>query len=111
MALDVYFREDIANILRSVNMAGSGRASIVNREIAKAAGKDGQLDAADLADRLDIYEQGYLDALGAIAAAFGIVGTQSSELVPDMLVAHSQQDDSLAQVITQSWNLKPKVPI
>lgn len=31
-----------------------------------------QIDTSELSDRLDLYQQGYSDALGAVAVAFGI---------------------------------------
>jgi hypothetical protein len=105
MALDVYFREDIANIFRSINLAGSGTASLVNREISRAASKNEQLDAADLAERLEIYEQGYLDALQAVAAAFGIMPNVPVEAVPDMLAAQNRQDNVPTHAIAQSWDV------
>ena len=81
MALDVYFREDIANILRSVNMAGGGTAAIVHQEIEKAMRQGLPIETADLADHLDIYQQGYRDALGAVAAAFGVLPNLTPEVI------------------------------
>ncbi len=111
MPLDVYFRENIANVLRSVNMAGGGTAAIVNQEIEKAMRKEGQIDAADLAEHLGIYRQGYRDALGAVAAAFGILPSPTANIVPDMLAAHNAQDDVETQHMARSWRMKPKVSI
>ena len=86
MALDVYFKDDIANVLRSVNMAGGGTAAIVYQEIEKAMRQRQPVETADLADHLDVYQQGYRDALGAVAAAFGILPNPETDVVPDMLV-------------------------
>ena len=73
MALDIYFRENIARVLESVDVASGGTVALINEEMEKAARKKRQLDNEELADHLRIYRQGYKDALAAVAVAFGIL--------------------------------------
>ena len=70
MAVEVYFREQIGNILNATAQAGGGTANLVVNEMARLGG--GGLAALELADHLRIYRQGYGDALKAVAAALGI---------------------------------------
>lgn len=82
MAVEVYFREQIANILNAVNMASGGTANLVGAEMIRCSPvryvvqEDGSLnnqdDMEDLADHLRLYRQGYRDAIVAVAAAFGM---------------------------------------
>ena len=72
MALDVYFREDLANVLSAVDMGGGGTVAFIHEEIQKAQRAGRQFSDEELIDHLRIYRQGYKDALAAIAAAFGI---------------------------------------
>ena len=74
MALDVYFKQDILNILRATYVAHEGPASLMvdllqDRELCAA------LDAADvpLEKLLQIYRQGFCTALSAVGLAFGVV--------------------------------------
>ena len=77
MPVDVYFKEDIAQILGAVDQAGGGTAALVNDEISKAARNGDALETEELADHLRIYRQGYRDALNAVATAFGIGVTRT----------------------------------
>lgn len=71
MSLDIFFKEDIANALRSANH-GSGNAALVVQDAIKTA-LENNLDVPDIiANNLRIYRQGYKDALDTIALAFGI---------------------------------------
>lgn len=72
MALDVYFRSDIANIIRSANQSGGNAAATIRQIVADMSARGMQIDTSELSDRLDLYQQGYSDALGAVAVAFGI---------------------------------------
>jgi hypothetical protein len=67
------------------------------------------VETAGLADRLDLYQQGYRDALGAVAAAFGILPNPETDVAPDMLVAHNAEKEVDAQVVAPSWHLKRPV--
>lgn len=69
MALDVYFREDLANVIRSVDMGGGGTTALVHEMAQRGAGND------ELIEALRIYRRGYKDALAAVAQAFGITPT------------------------------------
>lgn len=73
MALDVYFREDVAQVLDAVDMASGGTVALVNEEVTKAMRAGRQLDNEELSDHLRIYRQGFRDALAAVAVAFGIL--------------------------------------
>ena len=66
MALDVYFRDDIANILRSINIAGGMPPNF-------AALLAENNEPAKLAELLAVYQHGHTNALRAAAVAFGIV--------------------------------------
>ena len=73
MALDVYFRDDIANIIRSVNQSGGNTAAIVHYFIAECERNGVHPDMHELEKKLNIYQRGFCDALGAVAVAFGIL--------------------------------------
>ena len=62
MALDVYIRDDIVNVLSAVHVANVGVVALIVN--------DRRLDA-ELAERVRVYRQGYEDALLAVAVAFG----------------------------------------
>ena len=72
MPVDVYFKQDIAQILSAVDQAGGGTAALVNQEIERATQNGHALETEELADHLRIYRQCYRDALNAVATAFGI---------------------------------------
>lgn len=86
MALDVYFREDLANVLHAVDMGGGGMTALVHEEIQRALRNGLQISNEELIDHMRIYRQGYKDALAAIAAAFGIF--------PETYALNSGQDES-----------------
>jgi hypothetical protein len=111
MALDVYFREDIANILRSADIAGASTAGIVHREIEKALRRGQPIETADLADSLELYQQGYRDALGAMAAAFGILPDQVPGVDPEMLLERNAQQPLDSRYVTAAWRLKQEMPV
>lgn len=73
MALDVFFRENLADALRSADMGGGGIAAVINEELQRAQRSGATLGAGELTNALRIYRRGYRDALAVIAAAFGIV--------------------------------------
>lgn len=91
MAVDVYFREDVAKVLDAVDMASGGTVALVNEEVAKAMRDGRQLDNEELVDHLRIYRRGFKDALTAVAVAFGIL-PRSYTLDPDV------KDHSLPKV-------------
>lgn len=70
MALEVFFRDDIANILYGVSLASTG-APIVVREFIAEMGS--QPDLHELGEKIALYERGYNDALIAAAVAFGVL--------------------------------------
>jgi hypothetical protein len=86
-------------------MAGGGTAAIVHQQIQEALRQGQPIEAADLAERLDLYQQGYRDALGAVAAAFGILPA------PEMLAAHHTPECAEPQVLSSSWCVNPRVSI
>ena len=67
MALDVYFREDIKNILRATLVASEGSAALVGDLL-----QDPDLDQAAARKLMQVYKQGFASALGAVALAFGL---------------------------------------
>lgn len=86
MAVEVYFREQIANILSAINMASGSTANLVGAEMGDYMVRSapvsyvvqgggcliGENGMDELADHLRLYRQGYRDAIMAVAAAFGM---------------------------------------
>lgn len=72
MGLDVYFRRDIANVLRCTAAANEGAAGLA----LELVGTDGEL-VADPEKLLQVYRQGVRHALVSVGLAFGLepVGT------------------------------------
>ena len=70
----LYFhRDDIAAQIRALCQAGGNTAAMVHQFIAECERQGSQPDMLELAEKLNLYEQGYRDALGAVAVAFGIL--------------------------------------
>jgi len=67
MALDVYFKEDIRNVLRATYVASEGTATLVAELL-----QDPELCNVPLAKLLRVYREGFLHALGAVGLAFGL---------------------------------------
>jgi hypothetical protein len=67
MALDVYFREDILNVLRATYAAGEGPAALVAEML-----QDDEFQGVSLDKLLQVYRQGFNTALGAVGLAFGL---------------------------------------
>ena len=91
MALDVYFREDIARILGAIDVASGGTAALVSGELVLSQRREAAVREAhevggeQVADHLQIYRQGYQDALQAVALALGVAtqaGVQVEDAVP-----------------------------
>ena len=97
MPIDVYFKEDIAQILGAVDQAGGGTAALVNGEIERAVREGHALETAELADHLRIYRQGYRDALHAVATAFGIVAARTRPKERDWVLNKGQHGGALAE--------------
>jgi hypothetical protein len=68
VALDVYYREDILNVLRAMYVAGEGPATLVSEIL-----EDQDLRGIPLEKLLRIYRRGFHTALGAVGVAFGLV--------------------------------------
>lgn len=68
MAVDVYLKQDILNILRATYAAGDGPASML-AELLEG------LDDHQVQLLLKVYRQGFNAALGAVGLAFGIDGS------------------------------------
>jgi hypothetical protein len=66
MALDVYFREDILNVLRATYVAGEGSGAVLE------ALEDQDLSAVPVHKLVGIYRSGFATALGAVGLAFGL---------------------------------------
>ena len=67
MALDVYFKEDIQNVLTSTQVASDGFVNIVNAMMIQDKGSSPAVRALT-----SMYHQGFNTAIDAIAEAFGI---------------------------------------
>ena len=68
MALEVYFRDDIANVLRAAQLDGGAPPDLV-----KLIGEcDGAQDIARLAELTQAFQHGYSRALQKVGASFGI---------------------------------------
>lgn len=73
MALDVWFRDELANIIHSINQAGGNTAAVVHCIIEECEQQGHQPDMRELQEKLCLYEKGRQDALGEIAVALGIL--------------------------------------
>jgi hypothetical protein len=71
MALDVYFREDILNVLRATYVASEGPATLAVELL-----QDGDLRGVPLEKLLQIYRRGFHTALAAVGLAFGLVPSE-----------------------------------
>jgi hypothetical protein len=93
VALDVYFKQDILNVLRATYVANEGPASLVV-ELLKDRDLCAALDAADvpLEKLLQIYRQGFCTALAAVGLAFGVV--------PEGRLVGEQRDPSVVRSAT-----------
>lgn len=67
MALDVYFKEDVKNILRAALLASEGSAGLISELLSSS-----DLDQAAASKLVYMYKQGFASALGSIALAFGL---------------------------------------
>jgi hypothetical protein len=74
MGLDVYFRRDIANVLRATACASEGSAGLALELMGDSAGLANEPDQEKM---LQIYRQGVRHALVSVGLAFGLepVGT------------------------------------
>lgn len=68
---DIYFTENVANTIRSVRTAGSGALLFADTEL---KGGDIQGESVnEIIAHISFYQRGFDAALGAVAAAFGIL--------------------------------------
>lgn len=67
MPLDMYFREDIRNVLRATFVASEGSAGLAGELL-----HDPTLQNVPLNKLLYIYRKGFVNALGAVGVAFGL---------------------------------------
>jgi hypothetical protein len=67
LALDVYFREDILNVLRATYAAADGPAALLSELV-----RDPELRHVPLDRLVQVYRQGFCTALGAVGLAFGL---------------------------------------
>jgi hypothetical protein len=67
LALDVYFRDDILNVLRATYAAADGPAALLGELV-----RDPELRQLPLDRLVEVYRQGFCTALGAVALAFGL---------------------------------------
>jgi hypothetical protein len=70
MTLDVYYKQDILNVLRATYVASEGPASLVLETLADP---DLPVEHEVLAEKmLHVYRQGFCTALAAVGLAFGL---------------------------------------
>jgi len=81
MALDVFFKEDIRNILKSIYIASEGAILLADDLL-----QEPELSEIPLGTLLRIYRKGFVTALGSIGIAFGLDSASTSH---DLLAAHS----------------------
>jgi len=118
MALDVYFREDILNVLRSTFVASEGSFTLVTQLL-----EDPDFQNVPIQKLINIYRQGVITALGSVGIAFGLdapehgCGTRVSRSLVDVpepasfsgsSAVHpnriaSQNDSSELQVFSFLW--------
>lgn len=67
MALDVYFREDILNILRATYVASEGTSTLLTQLL-----DDPDFHNVPIHKLMDIYRRGFVTALGSVGLAFGL---------------------------------------
>jgi hypothetical protein len=67
MAPDVYFGQNILNVLRATYLTSEGTATMVAETL-----QDAELEGVSPDKLLCIYRRGFLTALGAVTAAFGL---------------------------------------
>ena len=67
MALDIYFKEDILNVLRATYAASEGSATLVADIM-----QDPELRNVPLDKLLRIYRRGFNTAIGAVGLGFGL---------------------------------------
>jgi hypothetical protein len=67
LALDVYFRDDILNVIRATYAAADGPSALLSELV-----RDPELRQMPLDRLVEAYRQGFCTALGAVALAFGL---------------------------------------
>ena len=70
MSLDIYFKEDIASIIRATNMTGGDVLALVDVELKKASTSR---EVTEMLEHMEFYRRGFEAALSAVATAFGII--------------------------------------
>lgn len=91
MALDVYFKEDILNVLRATYVAGEGPAILVTEML-----QDPELQNVPLDKLLGVYRRGFVTALGAVGLAFGLESPRSARVdfgLTGFLWTHAQYEE------------------
>ena len=90
MALDVYFKEDVLNVLRATYVAGEGPATLVAEML-----QDPELQNVPLDKLLGVYRRGFVTALGAVGLAFGLESPRSARVdfgLTGFLWTHAQYE-------------------
>ena len=90
MARDVYFREDILNVLRSAHVAGDGASSLMGE-----LDDDLHLSGVSMDTILRVYRSGFNRALVSVGLAFGLDPTNG---VPHWSKGSSLEDNPGKQV-------------
>jgi hypothetical protein len=93
LALDVYFREDILNVLRATYAAADGPAALLSELI-----RDPELRHVPLDRLVQVYRQGFCTALGAVGLAFGLDPSERHSSSPGHLFATPGASEPLRTV-------------
>ena len=103
MALDIYFRENIARVLAAIDTASGRTAAMIYEPITSIRHREGtaedrthppkarRFSSDDLADHVRVYRQGYRDALSAVALAFGILPVPGEHVRTDPFLDAGEQ--------------------
>ena len=108
MALDVYFKEDVLNVLRALHVSSEVPAALavdLLQEIELAVGEGGCdalpgndvcLQEARMRERMLFYQKGFRTALASVALAFGLVPVASAPFVASVRKPSSVQGEPYA---------------
>jgi hypothetical protein len=97
MALDVYFKEDILNVLRATYVASEGPATLVAEVLQDPALRDVPLDKL-----LRIYRRGFLTAIGAVGIAFGLDSCNHEKDLMEQSLTEIQRRQASSSSTTRS---------
>jgi hypothetical protein len=77
MALDVFYKQDILNVLRATCVASEGSASLMVEMLG-----DEDLQGVPVEKLMAIYRRGFQTALASVGLAFGLVPVEREQAAP-----------------------------